>query len=54
MIIYFAKKKDYKKSDSYSEKRKYTSAIFNASYDEYIRFANTPYFKKNCVVWYKK
>ncbi len=54
MIIYIAKKKDYKKSDSYSKKMKYTQTIFNASYDEYKRLSNKPYFKQNCVVWYKK
>ena len=54
MRIYIAKKKDYKRFDSYSKKMNYTSTIFNASYDEYVRLCNTPYFKQNCVVWYKK
>lgn len=54
MIIYIANKKDYKKSDSYSKKLNYTTTIFNASYAEYKSICNSPYCKKNCVVWYKK
>jgi hypothetical protein len=54
MRIHIARKKDYKKSDSYSKKMGYSTTIFYASYDEYIRYKNIPFIKNNYVVWYKK
>lgn len=54
MIIYMARKSDYRKSHSLLKKQSYSSTMYGASYQDYKELTARPNVKKNFVVWYKK
>ena len=54
MIIFMARKGDYKKSDSYAKKSSYAITSYCCSYNDYKRLTSDPKIKSKFVVWYMK
>lgn len=53
MIVHISDRTKFKRSDSYARKMLYTSSVFGASYEDFLRIRGDPRIKKKYVVWYE-
>lgn len=53
LIVHISDRTKFKRSDSYARKMLYTSSVFGASYEDFLRIRGDPRIKKKYVVWYE-
>ena len=53
LIVHISDRTKFKRSDSYARKMLYTSSVFGAAYEDFLRIRGDPRIKKKYVVWYE-
>lgn len=53
MIVHISDRTKFKRRHSYARKMLYTSSVFGASYEDFLRIRGDPRIKKKYVVWYE-
>ena len=53
LIVHISDRIKFKRSHSYARKMLYTSSVFGASYEDFLRIRGDPRIKKKYVVWYE-
>ena len=53
LIVHISDRTKFKRNHSYVRKMLYTSSVFGASYEDFLRIRGDPRIKKKYVVWYE-